>query len=148
MEVIKKAKKHIKKHKTEYYCIVTGVVVAGITLLIMRSRSDSSISRGIPVTAKRGLAVPGEASVNALEVNRGGLVLGNSYALNNVSFISSNRQGPPSWVIRCLETGAIFASQNLCANEMGVAKSEVSKHLNGFLDNVQGYHFERICLAA
>lgn len=147
---IVKMKIHVRKNKKVYIAVgATFVVtVAGITVIIMRSHSDSSIGRGISVTAKRGPAVPGETSVNALEVNRGGLVLGNSYALNNVSFISSNRSGPPSWVIRCLETGKIFSSQNSCANEMELTSSELSKHLNGIMENVNGYHFERICMAA
>jgi hypothetical protein len=145
---IEKVKDHIKEHQVVYCCTVTGVIVAGITAVIMRSRSDFSIQRGIAVLAKRGLAVPGETSVNALEVNRGGLVLGNSYALNNVSFISSNRTGSPSWVVRCLETGEIFTSQLKAASEMNVPASDISKHLNGILDHVRGYHFERICMAA
>lgn len=131
MEVIKKANKHIKKHKTEYYCIITGVVVAGITVLIMRGTASQSISRGISVTAKDGISV-----------------LGKKVVMSNVSYISSNRQGPPSWVIRCLETGVIFTSQASAAFEMELPASEISKQLNGMMDHVRGYHFERICLAA
>lgn len=145
-ENVEKFKEHVKKYKEAY--ITAGVSLAVITCLIVRSRSDFSISRGISVAAKRGPAVPEKTSVNALEVNRGGLVLGNIYALNNVSFISSNRQGPPSWVVRCLETGGIFASQNSAAIEMELSSSELSKHLNGVLDNVQGFRFERVCMAA
>ena len=110
--------------------------------------SNCNIGRTIGVAAKRAHGVPGKTSVNALEVNRGGLVLGNSYALNDVSFIFSNRQGPPSWVIRCKETGDIFSSQAKAALEMNIEASRISEHLNGVRDSVNGYHFERICLAA
>jgi hypothetical protein len=141
-------KTHVMKYKIQYSCVAAGIVSAGITYIIMRSRLDYSISRAIGVTAKGVHDVLGETSVNALEVNRGGLVLGNSYALNNVSFISSNRSGPPSWVVRCIETGGIFSSQNSCANEMGLATNELSQHLNGLREHVKDFHFERICMAA
>jgi hypothetical protein len=75
-------------------------------------------------------------------------VLGDGYALNNVSFISANRQGPPSWVVRCLENNMICTSQQAMAQAMDLSSSELSKHLNGVLDTVQGYHFERVCMAA
>ncbi len=68
--------------------------------------------------------------------------------LNSVSFILSNRQGPPSWVVRCKETGDIFASQNSAANGMNLPANEISKHLNGVMDTVRGFTFERICMAA
>jgi hypothetical protein len=141
-------KKHVEDNKGFYVGLGAGVALAGITFLIMRQCSNCSISRAIGVTAKRAPGVPGKASVNALEVNRGGLVLGNSYALNNVSFISSNRQGPPSWVVRCLETGNVFTSQRAAALAMKFSESHLSEHLNGLRDHIDGYHFERICLAA
>jgi hypothetical protein len=31
-------KEHFKKHKTTYYCVVTGVVVAGFTVLITKGK--------------------------------------------------------------------------------------------------------------
>ena len=64
----------------------------------MRDVAKQPISRGIPVTADRGIAV-----------------IGKKVSLNNVSYISSDRQGPPSWVIRCLETGEIFMSLKVLA---------------------------------
>src|SRR5215475_3086037 len=123
-------KEHIKKYKVVYISAATGTAFAGITYLIMRN-VDLSISRGISVTADRGISV-----------------VGKKIELNNVSYISSNRKGSPSWVVRCLETDGIFSSQRSAALEMGLPESEVSKHLNGLMDNVRGYHFERICMAA
>jgi len=141
-------KKHVEDNKGFYIGLGIGAAIAGFTFLIMRRYSNCSISPAIGVTAKRAPGVPGKTSINALEVNRGGLVLGDSYALNNVSFISSNRQGPPSWVIRCLETGNIFTSQRAAALAMKLSESHLSEHLNGLKDHIDGYHFERICLAA
>jgi hypothetical protein len=124
-------KSHFEKYKLAY--ISGGVVaIAGITCLITRGVASSEpISRGYAVTAERGIAV-----------------LGKRVVMNNVSYISAGRQGPPSWVVRCKETGAIFTSQNSAAQEMGVSASELSKHLNGVREHVDTFHFERICLAA
>lgn len=124
-------KKHVKDHRTVYLCAATGVAVAGITCLIMRSVSSQHISRGSAVTANRGIAV-----------------VGKSVVMNNVSYISSNRQDSPSWVVRCIETGAIYSSQRAAAMAMDLSEQEISKHLNGVRDHVRGFTFERICMAA
>jgi hypothetical protein len=123
-------KEHISRHKVAY-SFGSGFIVAGITFCIMRGVASQPISRGIAVTAERGIAV-----------------LGKKVVMNNVSYISAHRQGPPSWVVRCLETGHIFSSQNSAALEMGILKSDLSQHLNGVKDHANGFHFERICLAA
>ena len=123
-------KEHIDRHKVAY-SFAAGVALAGITAVIMRDVFSQPISRGIAVTAERGIAV-----------------LGKRVVMNNVSYISANRQGPPSWVVRCVETGEIFTSQKQAAEVMGIPSAELSKHLNGLRDHVYNNHFERICLAA
>ena len=165
----KKIKGHFKREKKTYITIaVTTVVVAGITTAIVKTHSNSSISRGIAVTAQRVHDIPGDTSVNALEVSRGGEVLGNSYTAlngdiklkdvttitvrdgsNNVfNLYEAMRQGPPSWIVRCKETGVIFMSQSEAAQKMGLAANELSQHLNGIREHVEGYTFERIAMAA
>lgn len=124
---IEKIKNHIKEHKEAY---IAGTL-AGITCFIMGGIASQRISRGITVTTKDGFTV-----------------LGKNVVMDNVSYISAHRQGPPSWVVRCLETGAIFTSQKSAASEMGIDASNLSKHLNGVFDHADGYHFERICMAA
>jgi hypothetical protein len=62
--------------------------------------------------------------------------------------IEANRQGPPSWVVRCKETSDIFMSQKAAAKEMGLSASHLSDHLSGGMDHVRGFTFERICMAA
>lgn len=128
---IETIKTHFHDHKQTYIIGVSCFSFAAITVLYMRSITSQHISRGTSVTAKRGISV-----------------LGKNVVMNNVSYISSNRQGPPSWVIRCLETNKIFTSQNAAAEAMDLPSSEISKHLNGLMDHVRGYTFERICLAA
>lgn len=130
-EKLDQTKTHVKKHQVAY-SFGAGVVVAGFTCIIMRDvRSFESIGRGIAVTAERGIAV-----------------LGKKVEMNNVSYFYSNRQGPPSWVVRCLETNDIFSSQSAASKYLGLTASELSQHLNGRKDHVLGYHFERICMAA
>lgn len=132
VDVADEVKSHFEKYKFVYLAGGIGVGIAGFTYLIMRGVDSSEpISHGNAVTAERGIAV-----------------LGKRVVMSNVSYISSNRQGPPSWVVRCKETGEIFTSQNAAASAMGLFASEVSQQLTGRKDNVQGFHFERICLAA
>lgn len=127
----KKVKNHIQENKEIYIAAIGGAMVAGITCAIKRDIVSQPISRGISVTAQRGISV-----------------LGKKVVMNNVSYISADRSGPPSWVVRCKETGNIFKSQNEAAGTMSISSSELSKHLNGVMDDVRGYHFERICMAA
>jgi hypothetical protein len=134
MEIIKekyeKVKQHIIDHKVAYTCAATAIVTAGITFIIMRSVASQHTDRGNAVVAKDGIAV-----------------LGKKVVMDNVSYISANRQGSPAWVVRCIETGDIFTSQLSAAREMGLSAPDLSQHLNGRKGHVQGYHFERICLA-
>lgn len=128
-EVVAPVKEHVEKYKPLYLC--GGVaIVAGITGYIMRGIASQHIDRGNAVIAKRGIAVQGKSVV-----------------MNNVSYISSRRQGAPSWVVRCIETGEIFTSQLSAAKELGISSSDLSQHLNGRKEHAQGFHFERICLA-
>ena len=120
----------------------TSVTMRPFTL---RSNASQRISLGIPETASRGIPVTGE---NVAINKASNILIGKSNVLNNVSYISANRQGPPSWVVRCIETGKIFTSQHLTALEMDLPENELSRHLNGALDHVRGFTFERICMAA
>jgi hypothetical protein len=126
-----KIKQHFKKHKTIYIAGGSSIFFAGITYLIMRDVKTPDISRELLATADREL-----------------LVIRQTGAVNNVSYISANRQGPPSWVIRCVETNEIFTSQREAAAVMNLPASDISRHLNGLKDHVNGNTFERICMAA
>ena len=97
----------------------------------MRSNVSQSISS----------SVTGTAGSNVIGT-------GKKVVMYNVSYISADRQGPPSWVIRCKETGTLFTSQRMATLEMSITETNISKQLNGLQENAQGYHFERICMAA
>jgi len=137
-------KAHIQEHKVAY-SVGTTLVIAGISYALMRRIVTQHISRGIPVAAGRGIPVTVDKSV---VINNASPFFGTNKTLNHVSYISSRRQGAPSWVIRCLETGDIYPSQLDAAKGMNLPASEISRHLNGSLDHVRGFNFERICMAA
>lgn len=126
----KTIKDHIHNHLV-LYSIGGAIVVAGITTCVVRGVASQSDSRDIVVTANRAIGVVGKKVV-----------------MRNVSYISSDRQGPPSWVVRCKETGEIFTSQRSAAMSMGLSDSHISQHLNGVREHVNGNTFERICMAA
>lgn len=46
--------------------------------------------------------------------------------------------------IKCVETGETFESLHDCARKLGCSSGNLSKHLQGRLKHVGGYHFERI----
>jgi hypothetical protein len=141
-ERIEKIKQHVKEHKEAYIVGAIGAGVAAGTWLVMRDTDSQSIRDAIGVPARGAIGVPGERIVNQ------NIISGKNNVLNSVSYISANRQGPPSWVVRCKETGEIFTSQKSAAIEMGLSPSHLSNHLNGIREHVDGNHFERICLAA
>ena len=152
MSIKEKVRKHVKEYKNFYAGFGVGFGLTVITYAIVRHRSQS-ISRGIPVTAKRGIPVLREKvggdgySQSTIGVLGEEIVIKNS-TLNTVSYFSANRQGPPSWVVRCNETGEVYTSQNKASEDLGVPSSEISRQLNGSIDNARGYTFERICMAA
>lgn len=128
---LEKIKEHFKKHKTTYIVGIGGVAFATITYAIVRGVASQPIGVGIADVASGGIAVAGKKVV-----------------MSNVSLISSNRQGSPSWVVRCLETDEVFTSQRKAALAMNLSQAELSQHLNDARDHVNGNTFERICLAA
>lgn len=135
VDVVDAIKDHVKRHRIAYL-LGSSAVVAGVVYFFTRSTTAvERVSEG--VNAQEGLVNTASLSVS-----------GKNHTLKNVSFILSNRQGPPSWVVRCVETDKIFTSQLSAAKEMGLPAKEISRHLNGLRDHVRGFHFERICMAA
>jgi hypothetical protein len=118
---------HVRAHKTEY--LVAGV--AGITFLIMRGRNAGVLR-----------VLDGSDGITVRPLT----LLSNK--TNVVTLIGRDTQGPPSWVVRCLETGDFFVSQADAAKSMNIPASVLSTHLNGKFEDALGLHFERICLAA
>ena len=134
---------HFKKYKKVYIPVSAAVVGAGITFLIMRGKVNSS---GMTGTASSGVTGTGDNNLSSFspKIN----IVGNRNFVNLQPVVMSNRQGAPSWVVRCLETGETFASQRSAAIANDIPESILSKCLNGLISDAHGLHFERICLAA
>lgn len=126
---IEKIKSHIKENKEVYISVGVGVLLAGITVLIVRGRHA-----GV-------LRVPDGSdviTVRPLSFNFGGKNNGSP-----VIVIHNGNVGHPGFITKCLETGEIFQSQKSAAKTLGISPSILSSHLNGQIDNADGLHFER-----
>lgn len=63
----------------------------------------------------------------------------------NVVTANLTRRGHPGYIVKCVETGEMFASQNRAAEAFrSVTPANLSQHLNGRMSHAGGMHFERI----
>lgn len=102
-----KLKKVVKKNWKPF---TVGVIFTGVTVVVTRKIT----LRYFPT--------------NVMRINNGGVININ----NGVSYFTTyaRRQGPPSYVIRCVETGQIFTSQAEACRVLGISQREMSRHLN------------------
>ena len=114
-----KVKGHFKKHKVKY-------IVGGACLVVGGTVGVYLGNKGI---------------INIQLVNTGSVT-----QVQNIdkSVNVLTRRGHAGNVVRCLETGEIFASQNRACDLLGLNRSDLSNHLNGAKDEVKGLHFEKI----
>lgn len=130
---------HVRKHISLYLTGATALAVG--TSLLMRNHLRVDVPR---VSARE---VPRATRGSAQAQSRGF-----SFALymrnvgNATATVHTGKKGHPGFVTRCLETGALFPSQNKAAEAMGVSPSVMSGHLSGALGSVNDLHFERVFL--
>lgn len=74
------------------------------------------------------------------------IVIGKNNTLTKTTVLT--RRGHPGNILRCNETGELFASQNRAASDMGIDPANLSRHLNGKFPNAGGYTFENLGEAA
>lgn len=117
MKIFQNLKSHIKEHKREYIIGASCLAVGGIATYVVISRVtiDSSID-----------------------------IVGDNNTVVNITQTILARRGHPGNVIRCVETGEVFASQNRAADLLGIAKSRLSSHLSNGSPLPGGLHFEKI----
>lgn len=130
---IQSVKNHILEHKVVYCSLGSGVLFAGITVLIMRS-----------------VAVQGGASENDAQgglINTASLIFRNQQTINVTTVLDRDGRGHPGWPVRNLETKRVFFSQKEAADAFGVPEGLISGHIKGKFENVDGLHFERVNLA-
>lgn len=114
-----RVKSHFKKHKTKYLvggtCAVVGVTV--------------------------GVYLGNKGMINFQLVNTGSVSQVQNID-NSINILT--RRGHAGNIVRCIETGETYASQNRAAEVLGLDKSILSKHLNGLKEHVNGLHFEKV----
>ena len=129
---IESIKAHFKKHRTTYIaCGATAVVVGGVVYVIHLKRitriAEEALRRATDIAA-----VP--SSIDA----------GRDVIINSVLHNKLTRQGHPGYIVYLLEEDRLFSSQNQAAEYLGVSPSRLSNHLNGLLENVDGFHLRRV----
>jgi len=134
-ERLEKIKNHVKKHKVAYSCVATGVVVTGITTLIVRGRYVSLGNAGLNGSNTADSSVTMRPFIFNLMAKQSG---------NVITTIEREGRGHPGYVTRCLETLVDYTSQADAARWAGVSPGVMSKHIAGLLPNAGGYHFEHV----
>jgi hypothetical protein len=124
---IEKIKTHIKEHKEAYIAGSCGVILAGITALIMRERY---------VSLHKGLNGPAGATVRSLNIfSKSGDV---------VTTIHSGGRGNPGFRVHNFEHNLDFDTQGAAARTFNIPENVMSLHLNKKIPDAYGWHFERI----
>jgi hypothetical protein len=115
-----KVKGHLKRHKTKY-------IVGGV---------------GLTVGAGLGTYLSNRMNVTSIDLfNR----IENVQNYKPVIQISiPTRRGHAGNLVKCVETGETFASQNRAAELLGLSASQLSQHIRGNRDDVKGFHFEKV----
>jgi len=120
---IEKLKDHVRRHKVVYSCVVTGVTVAGITFVIMRSNSsfgDRLYGQG---GGKDVYTTNPQVKVTSRIISR------STININNGPSDAKNRT--LRWIVR--EVGGLcreWDSQADASMATGHSEANVSKHLN------------------
>lgn len=126
MTKVQKVKAHLKRNKGKYItgsvCLAVGAVGGAVLVKKLGCEIDNSNT------------LMNQALLNIKPT----IVQQNTYVTNLV------RRGHAGNVIRCVETGELFASQNRAASACGVNPATLSSHLKGKLENAGGYTFEKV----
>lgn len=124
-----KIKDHLKRNKKLYFGLGIGVVIGGVGVYVGTTKIRVNVTE------------EAQSSLNYTDVKP--LVNVNSpITVNNITELV--RRGHPGNVIKCLETGEVFASQNRASELLGINKDNLSKHLRGLRDDIGGLHFELV----
>lgn len=114
-----KVKSHFRKYKNKY--------IVGSTCTIV----------GVGIGSYLG----NKGIINLQLINTGKVeqVLNIDKSINILS-----RRGHAGNVVRCIETGETFASQNRAAEVYGINPGVLSSHLSGKMKDAKGYTFEKV----
>lgn len=132
-------KAHLEKHRTNYIILGTSVVVAGITMAIMKDPKRVLLSE-TQTTLLSEVVAPDQAHARPF--------IFSDHSIMNMGTVTNNihygKKGHPGFLTIWVETGKIYKSQKAAARAIGVSDSLMSTHLNGKLSDLDGQHFERL----
>jgi len=109
---------HIREHKKEYAIGVAGVVGGGVAVALLGPKS-------IQIVDSWNLKFWSPTSNTVVQV-----------------LTPPTRRMHPGYLVRCVETNEVAASIRRMASIKDANLSDLNKHLHGFLDNVDGFHYE------
>ena len=147
-----KLRAHWQEWRGFYIGVAVGVVLAGITLLVVRGALRSHDLRALRLgsnetTMRKSLsAAPRLGADCPIQESTGSFSSAGDMYINShvVQTTHTGRVGHPGFITRCVETGELFLSQGDAARAHGVAESALSAHLNRGLPLDQGVNFERL----
>jgi hypothetical protein len=116
-----KIKGHFGRHKGKY---ITGGICLGV---------------GTTIGILYGDKVKNQVRLINLNIGKDNSIVNNITNVTNVV-----RRGHAGNIVRCVETGEIFASQNRAADLLDISRTALSQHLKGAKDDVNGMHFEKV----
>lgn len=121
--VIRRAVEHIKRNKNVYIfgaiALVGGLVLG--TYLGRTSAGQKAVAKTIQILSWKPVA-----------------------HTTLIQEIHLERRGHPGNIVKCLETGEVFASQNRAADLLGVSRTSLSNRLKGLSESASGFHFEKL----
>ena len=134
-------KKHYEEYKTAYY-ICGGAILVVASVLITRGIMKKNLSGVLSVPDTGMLSVP---SPNVQLEDSASLLFAQGNNINQkVKVIYKGEKGHPGFITKCLETGDVFSSQKKAATFANTSPSNMSSHLSGLFEDVNGLHFERV----
>ena len=122
-----KLKGHFKKYQHVY--ILAGVILVSVGAGVLIGRS---------INARKMIKIIGDGAVSLIDSQIDTAMI--SPTVN----IHLERRGHPGYLVQCLETGEVFASQNRAADVFGFARTQMSNHLNARTPDIKGLHFQRL----
>ena len=122
-----KLKGHFKKHYRIY--VLAGTILISVSVGILVGKN---------VNTRKMIKIIGDGAVSLIDSQIDTAMI--SPTVN----IHLERRGHPGYLVQCLETGEVFASQNRAADVFGLSASRISDHLNGRTSDLGGLHFQRL----
>lgn len=139
-----KLRAHWQEWRGFYIGVAVGVVLAGITLLVVRGALRSHVLRADPMIGAGNVLDGTESRALRLGSNEitGSVSLYNS-DYNTVN-VYTGTSGHPGFMTRCIETGEVFRTQKMAAEAFGISERIMRLHLNEGYPLAEGIHFERL----